>query len=88
LVLGREEAVNEALRQTLELQSVFLAAKPPKNESQDILEDPTAPLPRAKRPKTIGVLGAVGTQATSGVTALTGGRQKTTTGAGNETADL
>jgi hypothetical protein len=42
---------------------------------------------RAKRPKAIGVL-QLRSQATSGVTVPTGGRQKTMTGAGNKTKDL
>jgi hypothetical protein len=55
LLRGGQKWVNEALRQTLELQDVVLAAKPKKNERHDSLGEPIAPN-LAKRPKMIGVL--------------------------------
>jgi hypothetical protein len=36
LLVGRERTVNESLRQTLELQAVFLAARPRKTLAQPV----------------------------------------------------
>jgi hypothetical protein len=50
LLLGGEESVNEALRQALDLQAVFLAARPRKTLVQPV------PTNQTKRPPTVGVL--------------------------------
>jgi hypothetical protein len=43
LLLEGEKSVKEALRRPLELQTILLAARPQKNERQDILEKTITP---------------------------------------------
>jgi hypothetical protein len=55
LLLGEVKTVNEALRQALELQAVFLAARPQKTCAKTFRGEPIATHP-TKEGKAIGVL--------------------------------
>jgi hypothetical protein len=65
LLLGGEKMVNEALRQTVELQAMLLDARPIKTSSRTFLGELIAPN-QAKRSKTIDLLELWGARPLSG----------------------
>jgi hypothetical protein len=86
LLLEGEKTVNEALRQTLELQAVFLAARPRKTSTRTFWGS-HSPQP-GEGTEDSRCAEAVGSQVASGVTVLTQWREKTRTDAiGDETTD-